>query len=258
MIVHRGGTVALLFLGLGFLVLVGLLLTGKIVQKENYVGKTALELSVGSEKLHHLLFLHRVAGAVALDETLIHHSTSGDAPCVIEGVRLWNHETCAFSEKTLHSSFLMMFDALYLQQLRSFFSSVDLDVTLPSSYAYDISGTLLRVRSMNSLRYQMFNFTYSAPVFVDLNEISLQRYFETYLGVYQILAEHSSCLLGQQASENFASCFGGSTYRWVVEKRDEHLFFMVSDLSGLPVSEIRFAIPLNSLDDLSGKEELFR
>ncbi|MEK6839997.1 MAG: hypothetical protein AABX72_03580 [Nanoarchaeota archaeon] len=247
---NKRGTLAILFLGLGFLVFVGLVFAGKIAPKDNYVGKTAIELYLGSEQLHHILYLHRIAGTLALDEALIQHTITGREPCLVETVRLWDHDRCRFTSKTLLSSYLTFFDLSFSHHLQTLLLS--LNITFPS-YTYRFTDDILHVQSSQPLTYHMLGFQYTMPISLELRHDTLGSYLQRYQRIYETVTLRAPCLLQQQ---DLNSCFSQKDFTIHVEQRDDYLFFTAQELSSLRNIEIRFAIPLNSLDELSSTEHI--
>lgn len=247
---NKRGTLAILFLGLGFLVFVGLVFAGKIAPKENYVGKSASDLYLGSEHLHTVLFFHRIAGRLALDEALTQHRTTGQEPCLVENVRLWDHDRCTFSAKNLLASYLNLLDISFSHHLHVLLSNS----TVPP-YTFKFANNILTIQSSQPFIYEKSGFKYSTPITLELRHDSLAEYLNTYQRIYDTITLRAPCLL-QQQSGDLNSCFSQQDFTLRVQQHSDYLFFSATDITLLRNIEIRFAIPLNSLDELSSIEHI--
>jgi len=253
---HKRGMVALLFLGLAFLAFTGLLLTDKIVPKENYVGKTAFDLYRGGELFHAFLFYSDLAVTWTIDDVLIWHSQYGDGNtiCTIDDTRVWFSDSCPFSSETLASSVGTVFTTLFPGQLRDMFASLNYSVQLPKHFTFDSEKMLLR--SVETLSYRAFNFTYVIPLTIEIGTPIVKHYLITYASLLSHVALRGDCLREHNSDFKYSSCFDN---QWSVTLEQDHLFFTISvQDSSLFADHISFAIPLNSIDGLSGEEELFR
>jgi hypothetical protein len=239
------------------LVFVPLVMTGKIEQKDAFVGKEALDTYVGSQKYTTYLFYYRLAGMYALQDAVASHANLGgvdhESDCATPDYGIWFSEDCSFDSSLVQDSFVGFFDDAFHRQLGRVFVPLEHEITLPFEYFYALDDDSFTITSEKNFMYYAYDRTYSLPVTLTLNSPSLQDYLDVYQILFDSVVAASPCL----GSEDVSSCFVDTTFAWTVTQQDNLLLFTVvpEDLEDI---EISFAISLNMLDQLeSPYTELF-
>lgn len=256
---QRKGMVAILFLAFGFLVFSYLVVSNKIAHKDTFVGKEALEVYLGGQDVERIRFYYSVASTYALEQALHDHGLQGGLPsqeqCMMNGYRVWFTTDCPFSSEQLAPTLFTLFDPLFHHWISEVSDDIKVDVTIPFTYNYSVKDDTLVVTSPQPLVYHSHNHAFTVPLSLPLSHPDMKTLFSAYDQIKTELSGGSSCLLS--LSSNFSSCFSSSSFHWAVSSSQDYLFFTVTSDEFISDIEIRFAIHLNSLDQLSSTDELF-
>ena len=256
---QRKGMVAVLFLAFGFLVFSYLVVSNKVVHKETFVGKEALDVYLGGQDFERIDFFYSVAGTHALEQALHDHGLQGGLPsldyCMVNGYRLWFTEDCPFVPEQLEPALFSVFDPLFHHWSSDVSDDTGVDITFPFTYTYAVENDALLVTSQEPLTYLSHSHMFAVPLSFSLQHDDLSILFSTYEQIVSELATAAPCLLSKPV--DLLSCFPSSSLDWTISLSQEHFFFTVVSDEFISDIEIRFAIPLNSLNQLTSTDELF-
>ena len=253
--------VAILFLGFGFLIFTYLLLTDKVVQKENYAGKNAMETYLGGERFNEKLFDYHVSGQYALEDAFVEHSFYGDhnPACTVDNIRIWYTDMCQYSYEDLTNSFFTVFDKAFKKRLIDSLSNLGMVITMPKNYKYKLDKDVIKIDSIEKLSYEAHNKTYTTTAAFDIDGKLAKDYLEAYDYTLEEVKSKAECLIDENNKNgNYNECFKDEKYKWNVNTREDFMFFtvIVDKIYSITNIEISFAIPLNSLDDISDTEHI--
>ncbi len=254
---NKKATVAILFFSVGFLVFVSLVISGKIVDKEVYVGKQALEMYQGGNELAKIIFYARVAAELAVHDAFVEQARHGglyDAgQCMKNGYTVWFSDDCEFTIDEINNNFILYFNETFQQHIDAVATMSDIKVSYPKHYDYSLRDRKMQITSKDSITYYDYNNTYKAPFSLPPQDLD-----DSNLVLYSIVLEQvqraSSCLLTEHGKEkNYGSCFESKNLTSQITFDSDYFFFTMHPVSGekwFKDTTLRFAITLNRLGDL--------
>ena len=244
---HKKGTIAILFIGIGFLIFAITVTTGKIANKTTYVGKEAFDLYLGGQDYHLITFHANAAATLALEDTITSHASKGGfitPECTYAGYSVWYSERCAFHPDNATTSFLALYDSSFHHHISNLERLIDLDVILPFTYNYSLNSNTLAIISQQNLTYYSHNHTFTSPL--QLNTQLPPDYLLAYTRLLTLLDQAQPCLEQERdTTKNYPSCL--TQQPWNVQEQEHHLLFDIQQGN----ITIRFAISLNSLHKIT-------
>lgn len=255
----KKGMVAILFLAFRFLVFSYLVVSNKVAQKETFVGKEALETYLGGQDFERIRFYYTVAATHALDQALQEQSAQGGLlpqdNCMKNGYRMWFTKECPYSSDELRTSLSLLFDPLFHTWVSEIHDDINIDVTFPTAYEYVVDDQSFVITSKEHLIYRSHGKEYSVVFSLPVEHPNMNTFFSFYDDIILALHQQAPCLLSQPNDPG--TCFASNSLSWAVSFSDDYYFFTVTSDELQSDIEVRFAIPLNSLDQLKATDELF-
>ena len=132
-------------------------------------------------------------------------------------------------------------------------------ITVPKNYKYKLDKDNIKIDSAEKLSYEAYNKTYTTAIAFDLDGKLARDYLEVYSSVLEDVKSKAECIIAEEDKKgNYNECFKDESYAWNVNLKEEYLLFTVKidKIYSITNIEISFAIPLNSMDDISDTEHI--